>query len=182
MNEVSNLHVEGVQGDRAGSKAPSSRTPFFLANSLQPFLIAKYQALSSLSPSLFLLLPTLSSLPPMPFCLTHFPKLPPLRPPLQTYTCFEGERRKGAINAHKNPMDSCNHPFLFINKLQRQMLKYTYLKGQMQTDYHLEPSLEKSPFLWMSVLAVWQNKRQEKKLISPALLHLIKYLNNIAQH
>ena len=62
------------------------------------------------------------------------------------------------------------------------MLKYTYLKGQMQTDYHLEPSLEKSPFLWMLVSAVWQNKQQEKNLISPALLHLIKYLNNIAQH
>ena len=62
------------------------------------------------------------------------------------------------------------------------MLKYTYLKGQMQTDYHLEPSLEKSPFLWMSVLAVWQSKQQEKKLISPAMLHLINYLNNIAQH
>ena len=79
-------------------------------------------------------------------------------------------------------MDSCDHPFLFIHKLQRQMLKYTYLKGQMQTDYHLEPSLEKSPFLWMSVLAVWQSKQQEKKLISPAMLHLINYLNNIAQH
>ena len=147
MNKVSNLHVEGVQGDRAGSKAPSSRTPFFLATSLQPFSIAKYQALLSLSPSLFLLLltlselpPALSSLPPTPLPLPYFPKLPPLHPPLQTYTCFEGERRKGAINAHKNPMDSCNHPFLFIHKLQRQMLKYTYLKGQMQTDYHLEPS------------------------------------------
>ena len=45
------------------------------------------------------------------------------------------------------------------------MLKYTYLKGQMQTDYHLEPSLEKSPFLWMLVSAVWQNKQQEKNLI-----------------
>ena len=54
------------------------------------------------------------------------------------------------------------------------MLKYTYLKGQMQTDYHLEPSLEKSPFLWMLVSAVWQNKQQEKNLIqSPALLHLV---------
>ena len=91
MNKVSNLHVEGVQGDRVGSKAPSSRTPFFLANSLQPFLIAKYQALSSLSPSLFLLLPTLSelpsalsSLPPMPLPLPCFPKIPTLCPPLQT--------------------------------------------------------------------------------------------------
>ena len=91
MNKVSNLHVEGVQGDRAGSKVPSSRTPFFLANSLQPFLIAKYQALLSLSPSLFLLFltlselpPALSSLPPMPLSLPYFPLLPPLHPLLQT--------------------------------------------------------------------------------------------------
>ena len=91
MNKVSNLHVEGVQGDRAGSKASSSRTPFFLANSLQPFLIAKYQALLSLSHSLFLLFltlselpPALSSLPPTPLPLPYFPKLPPLHPPLQT--------------------------------------------------------------------------------------------------
>ena len=90
MNKVSNLHVEGVQEDRAGSKAPSSRTPFFLANSLQPLLIAKYQVLLSLSPSLFLLLLTLSELPPalssLPATLLplpYFPKLPPLHPLLQ---------------------------------------------------------------------------------------------------
>ena len=90
MNKVSNLHVEGVQEDRAGSKAPSSRTPFLFPTSFQLFSIAKYQALLSLSPSLFLLLltlselpPTLSSLPPMPFCLTYFPELLPLHPLLQ---------------------------------------------------------------------------------------------------
>lgn len=91
MNKVSSLHVKGGRGTGRGPKLPPPVPPFFLATSLQPFSIAKYQALLSLSPSLFLLLltlselpPALSSLPPMPLPLPYFPKRPPLCPPLQT--------------------------------------------------------------------------------------------------
>ena len=83
--------LRGARETGWGPKLPPPVPLFFLATSLQPFLIAKYQALLSLSPSLFLLLltlselpPPISSIPPTPLPLPSFPKLPPLCPPLQT--------------------------------------------------------------------------------------------------